>query len=92
MTFIKVGNMIINTQYIAAIKLESQTCFGERCVSILMPTPNSSALQVKAGFPNSYHYKWHDFTSREAMVLKDYFSSFNNVVDLLPQHQEQTTF
>ena len=87
MVFIKVENIVININYIAAVKLESQTCSGERCVSILMATPKFPLLQVEATYPNVYNYEWLDFTGREAIVLQDYFSSFNNVIDLLPQHQ-----
>lgn len=86
MAFIKVENVVINTNYIAAIKLESQTYSGEKCVSILMATPKFPLLQVEATSPNPYHYEWLDFTGREANVLQDYFSSFNNVIDLLPHH------
>ncbi len=87
MFFIKLDTIVINVNYIAAVKLENQTCSGERCVSILMATPNFPLLQVEATCPNPYHYEWQDFTGREAMVLQDYFSSFNNVIDLLPQQQ-----
>ncbi len=87
MAFIKVENIVINTNYIAAIKLESQTYSGERSISILMATPKFPLLQVEATFPEPYHYEWLDFTGRAAKVLRDYFSSFNNVIDLLPQHQ-----
>jgi hypothetical protein len=85
MAFIKVEKIVINTSYIAAVKLESQTCSGESSVSILMATPKFPLLHVEATFPNPYHYEWLDFTGREARVLRDYFSSFNNVIDLLPQ-------
>lgn len=85
MAFIKVENIVINTNYIAAVKLESQTYSGERCVSILMATPKFPLFQLEETFPNPYHYEWLDFTGREANALRDYFSSFNNVIDLLPQ-------
>lgn len=88
MAFIKIENTVINTNYIAAVKLESETCSGERCVSILLATSKVPLLH-EAALTNSYNYEWLDFTCREAMALKDYFSSFNNVNDLLPQHQEQ---
>lgn len=88
MAFIKIANTVINTNYIAAVKLESETFSGERCVSILLATPKVPLLH-QAAFSNSYNYEWLDFTCREAVGLKDYFSSFNNVNDLLPQHQEQ---
>ena len=87
MGFIKVENIVININYIAAVKLESENCSGERCVSILMATPKFPLVQVEVSFPNPYYYEWIDFTGREAMVLRDYFSSFNNVIDLLPQYQ-----
>ncbi len=87
MAFIKVENIVINTHYIAAVKLKSQTCSGENCTSILMATPKIPLLQVEESFPNAYHYEWLDFTGRTAEVLQDYFSSFNNVLDLMPQYQ-----
>lgn len=83
MTFLKVENIVINTRYIAAVKLESQTCSGERSVSILLATPKFPLLQLEGTLPVPYHYEWLDFTGREAQVLQDYFSSFNNVIDLL---------
>jgi len=87
MAFIKIENIVINTNYIAAVRLESQTCSGEKSVSILLATPKFPLLQLEATYPIPYHYEWLDFTGREAMALQDYFSSFNNVLDLLPQHK-----
>jgi len=87
MSFIKVGNTVINTNYIAAIKLDNQTCSGERCVSILMTTSRILMSQKETPLPNLYHYEWLDFTGVEVNVLRDYFSSFSNVIDLLPQPQ-----
>lgn len=87
MAFIKVENLVINTNYIAAVKLENETRSGERCISILIATPKFPLLQVEAAFPNPYHYEWLDFIGREGMVIQDYFSSFNNVIDLMAQHQ-----
>lgn len=89
MTLIKIENVIINTNYIVAIQLESQTCTGERCVSILLATPKFSLLKLQATYSNSYEHERMDFTGRQASVLQDYFSSFNNVIELLPQRQEQ---
>lgn len=86
MAFIKVENIVINTNYIAAIRMERQTCSGEKCVSILMATPSFAVLQIETALPNPYKYEWLDFTGREANALQDYFSSFNNVIDLLPHH------
>ncbi len=88
MAFIKVENIVINTNYIAAVKLDNETFSGEKSVSILLATPKFPLLQLEAAFPTPYHYEWLDFTGREAKVLRDYFSSFNNVIDLLPQQQK----
>ena len=85
MAFIKVGNIVINTNYIAAVQLESQTFSGEKGISVLLATPKFPLLQLAAAFPTPYHYEWLDFTGREAQVIQDYFISLNNVIDLLPQ-------
>jgi hypothetical protein len=89
MAFIKVANTVLNTNYIAAIKLESQTRAGERSISILIVAPRFPFLQIESTFPNACSYEWLDFTGQAAVVLQDYFSSFNNVIDLLPQHQSK---
>jgi hypothetical protein len=85
MTLIKLGNIVINTNYIAAVNLDNDTFAGEKSVSILLATPNFPVLQLSTAFSN-YHYEWLYFTGIEAKVLRDYFSSFNNVIDLLAQH------
>ncbi|MBV8885835.1 MAG: hypothetical protein JO235_17820 [Chroococcidiopsidaceae cyanobacterium CP_BM_RX_35] len=85
MAFIKVENIVINTNYIAAVKLENRTVSGEESVSILLATPKFPLLQLESAFPSPYNYEWLDFTGSQANVLRDYFSSFNNVVDLMPQ-------
>lgn len=85
MAFIKLENTVINTSYIVAIKLKDQTCSGEECVSILMANPSFLSSQIETASPNSCHCEWLDFTGEEADALQDYFSSFNNVIDLLPQ-------
>lgn len=86
MAFIKVKNVVINTDYIAAVELEKQTCSGERCVSILIANSKSPMLQIELSLSNHYNYERFDFTGKEAKVIEDYFSSFNNVIDLLAQH------
>ncbi|MBV9385771.1 MAG: hypothetical protein JOZ78_05015 [Chroococcidiopsidaceae cyanobacterium CP_BM_ER_R8_30] len=85
MTFIKVENLIINIEYIAAVKLANQTVSGEECISILLATPKLPLLQIESAFPNSYHYEWLDFTGIPANAIRNYFSSFNTVIDLVPQ-------
>jgi hypothetical protein len=88
MAFIKVGNVVINTAYIAAVKLESQTLSGDKSVSLLIAIPKFLFFSQEALSPNPHHYEWLEFTGREAQALQDYFSSFNNVIDLLPSHPE----
>jgi hypothetical protein len=88
MAFIKVGNVVINITYIAAVKLESRTLSGERSVSLLIAIPKFILFEQEAISQNPYHYEWLEFTGKEAHALRDYFSSFNNVIDLLPSYQE----
>ncbi|MBV8886203.1 MAG: hypothetical protein JO235_19725 [Chroococcidiopsidaceae cyanobacterium CP_BM_RX_35] len=82
MTFIKIGTVVINTQYIAAVKLDNQTASGEESISILLATPNSPLLHSEAGNPSFYPYEWLNFIGQEAVCLRDYFSNFSVVVDL----------
>ena len=90
MAFLKVGNIILNTNYIACVKLESQTFSGEKSISILIATPRFPLLAgVDTTSPELYHYEWLHFTGRQAWGLKDYFSSYNNVIDLLPQDEQE---
>ncbi len=88
MAFIKVGNFVINTTYIAAVSLGNKTTSGENSVSLLIAIPNFIWLNSEASYPKIYHCEWLEFTGKEAQVLQDYFSSFNNVIDLLPNYQE----
>lgn len=87
MAFIKVDNIVINTDYIAAIKLGNKAySSGDSSVSILMATPKFPLVELEeAALPNPYHYEWIDFTGKKARVLRDYFSSLNSVIDLMPQ-------
>ena len=88
MAFIKIGTFVINTAYIAAVNLESKSLSGETSVSILVAVPKFILRETEPIHPNLYCYEWLDFTGKEALVLQDYFSSFNNVNDLLPNYQE----
>lgn len=90
MAFIKIDNFVINTSYVAAVKLEDQTYSGENSVSLLIATPKFPLFQKEAISQNPYHYEWLDFTGQAANALRDYFSSFNNVIDLLPNYQQPT--
>jgi hypothetical protein len=90
MAFIKIQNVVINTSYIAAVRLDTQTSLGEKSVSVLVVTPQFPLIQWDTIAENLYHYEWMEFTGQAANVLRDYFSSFNNVIDLLPQYQEST--
>lgn len=38
MTFIKKQNVVINTSYVAAVRLDNQTIAGEKNVSVLLAT------------------------------------------------------
>ena len=88
MAFLKIGILVVNTAYIAAVNLESQTISGEKSVSLLVAIPRSLLIESQAIPPNSYYYEWLEFTGKEAQVLEDYFSSFNNVIDLMPSYQD----
>lgn len=88
MVFIKIQNVVINTSYIAAVKLNNQTASGEKSVSVLIATPKFPLFQCENISENLYHSEWIDFTGQAANALENYFSSFNNVIDLLPQYQE----
>ncbi|MEH2118760.1 hypothetical protein [Nostoc sp.] len=81
MTFIKIQNVVMNTSYVAAIKLNNQTILGEKSVSVPLATPQFSSLQWDTIAQNLYHYKWIEFTGQAVITLQDYFTSFNNVID-----------
>ena len=90
MAFLKVGNIVLNTNYIASVKLESHTFTGERSLSLLMATPRFPLLAgTDSAAPEFYHYEWIHFTGRQAQGLRDYYSSYNNVIDLLPQDEPE---
>jgi hypothetical protein len=91
MAFIKIQNVVINTSYIAAVRLNHQTISGEKSVSVLIATPKFPLFQeetISHNQQNLCHSEWMEFTGLAANALQDYFTSFNNVIDLLPQHQE----
>jgi hypothetical protein len=88
MAFIKVGNVVINTTYVAAVKLEGETLSGDKSVSLLLVIPKFLLYPQDGISQDPFHYEWLEFTGREAQALQDYFSSFNNVIDLLPNYQE----
>jgi hypothetical protein len=90
MAFIKIQNVVINTSYVAAVRLDRQTSSGEKSVSVLIATPKFPLFQRDTIAQNLYHYEWLEFTGQAANALQDYFSSFNNVIDLLPQYQESS--
>ncbi|MDJ0734307.1 MAG: hypothetical protein QNJ47_09575 [Nostocaceae cyanobacterium] len=84
MAFIKIQNVVINTNYVAAVRLDCQTISGEKSVSILIANPNVPSLEWETISPNLYQNQWMEFTGEAALALQDYFSSGNNVIDLLP--------
>ncbi|RCJ33537.1 hypothetical protein A6770_17925 [Nostoc minutum NIES-26] len=90
MAFIKIQNVVINTSYVVAVKLDTQSSSGEKSVSVLIATPKFSLLQWDTIAQDICHYEWIEFTGQAANALQDYFTSFNNVIDLLPQYQESS--
>ncbi|WP_066423918.1 hypothetical protein [Anabaena sp. 4-3] len=90
MAFIKIQNVVINTNYVAAVKLDNQTSLGEKSVSVLIATPKLPLSNLDTTTHNFYHYEWIEFTGQAATALQDYFTSVNNVIDLLPQYQESS--
>lgn len=87
MAFIKVEDVVINTTYIAAVRLAGKNSTGEEAVALLIAIPTVTMLQPNTPSTNLYHYEWLEFVGSAAVALKDYFSSFNNVIDLLPEEQ-----
>ena len=53
-----------------------------------MATPKFPLFQLDTIAENIYHYEWLEFTGQAANALQDYFTSFNNVIDLLPEKYE----
>ena len=81
MTFIKIQNVVINTSYVAGVKLNNSIFSGDKSVSVPLATPQFSSFQWDTIAKNLYYYKWIQFTGQAAITLQDYFSSFNNVID-----------
>ncbi|NDJ20584.1 hypothetical protein GS682_02790 [Nostoc sp. B(2019)] len=91
MTFFKIQNVVINTSYVAAIRLDNQTSSGEKSVSVLIAAPKFPLLQWHTIYQNMCDYEWIEFIGQAANLLQDYFTSFNNVIGLLPQYQESSS-
>jgi hypothetical protein len=87
MAFIKIQNVVINTNYVAVVKLDNENSLGEKSVSVLIATPQFPSSHRDSIAQNLYHHEWIEFTGQAAIALQDYFTSFNNTVDLLPQYQ-----
>ncbi|MBV8884114.1 MAG: hypothetical protein JO235_08965 [Chroococcidiopsidaceae cyanobacterium CP_BM_RX_35] len=87
MALIKIKNLVINTNYIAAVRLGNQDCSEGNSVFILLATPGFPPLQDSPNGISQYQYEWLEFKDREADVLRDYFDNFNyGVADLMLQH------
>ncbi|MBF2004888.1 MAG: hypothetical protein IGS49_05330 [Chlorogloeopsis fritschii C42_A2020_084] len=84
MAFIKIDNIVVNTNYIAAIRLQGRVRSEEESICLLIAIPSAYLLQEDSISSNTYHYEWIEFTGDSAKALRDYFTSFNNVIDLLP--------
>ncbi|KYC42128.1 hypothetical protein WA1_19215 [Scytonema hofmannii PCC 7110] len=90
MAFIKIQNVIINTNYVVAVKLNNQTSIGENSISVLISTPKFSLLSpetLSQDSQDSCQDEWVEFTGQAAIALQDYFTSFNNVIDLLSNYE-----
>ena len=90
MTFIKIQNVVINTDYIAAVRFNNQTGSEKKSVSVLVATPKTSLFEWETVSSNNRKEEWMEFTGQAAKALEDYFSSFNNVIELLPLCQEKS--
>ncbi|BBD66959.1 hypothetical protein NIES4072_57630 [Nostoc commune NIES-4072] len=88
MTLIEIQNVVINNSYVAVVRLENQKVSGEKSVSVPLATRQLSSFQWDSIAQNLYYYKCIEFTGQAGITLQDYFTSFNNVIDLLPQHKE----
>ncbi|MCC5629224.1 hypothetical protein LC613_14535 [Nostoc sphaeroides CHAB 2801] len=90
MTLIEIQNVVINNSYVAVVRLDNQKVSGEKSVSVPLATPHFSSFKCDTIAQNIYYYKRIGFTGQAGITLQDYFMSFNNVIDLLPQHQESS--
>jgi hypothetical protein len=90
MAFIKIQNVVINTSYVAAVRLDGQTSSGEKSISVLIATPKFPIFPWEFMSENIVHSEWIEFTGQAANALRDYFTSCNNVIDLMPQYQESS--
>ncbi|GAA6619330.1 hypothetical protein [Scytonema sp. NUACC26] len=90
MAFIKIQNVIINTNYVVAVRLNNQTSIGENSISVLISTPRFSLLSPETLAQDCQDLcldEWVEFTGKAAIALHDYFTSFNNVIDLMPNYE-----
>lgn len=90
MAFIKIQNVVINTDYIAAVRFNNQTGSDKKSVSVLVATPRPTLFKWETVSSTNRQEEWMEFTGLAAKALEDYFSSFNNVIDLLPQCHEKS--
>ena len=88
MAFIKIQNVVINTDYIAVVRFNNQTGSEKKSVSVLVATPKPTPFEWETVSSTNRQEEWMEFTGLAAKALEDYFSSFNNVIDLLPQCHE----
>jgi hypothetical protein len=70
MAFIKIQNVIINTNYVVAVKLNNQTSIGENSISVLISTPKFSLLSpetLSQDSQDSCQDEWVEFTGQAAI-------------------------
>jgi hypothetical protein len=87
MAFLKLNEVIVNTSFVAAVRLEGCNRSGEARVALLIAIPTFPFSKQETPLSSSYQYEWLEFKGDEAKALEDYFSSYNNVIDLLPSQQ-----
>lgn len=74
MAFIKIGNTVINTDYIVAVELDRISISG-KCSVVISVVAKGGLFKRK---PREF---W--FYGEAAKTLRDYFGDFNNVTELL---------
>jgi hypothetical protein len=86
MAFIKIQNVVINIRYVTGIKLSKQTVSGEKRLSVLIANTQFTLHQWDTIAQNLYYCEGIEFTGQPANTFQDFFTSFNNVINLLPQY------
>lgn len=78
MALMKTQNVVINTSYVVAIKLDNQTSWGEQRIFAFKATPKISLFQWDIFVKNLYHFAQFQLISPLTNSLPDNFTSFHN--------------